>query len=107
MQWHQNYSALGGNLLLTAVVVAIPIFYLFWALAIQRMKGYLAGVSTLLITIALTIIVYRMPVSASSLAVRLLSEHAADSTNESPRKTIFRPFQSRSPMPRVARFVVS
>jgi len=71
MQWYQNYSALGGNLLLTAVVVAIPIFYLFWALAIQRMKGYLAGVSTLLITIVLTIIVYQMPVSTSLAAAGL------------------------------------
>ena len=53
------------------MVVAIPIFYLFWALAIQRMKGYLAGVSTLLITIVLTIIVYQMPVSTSLAAAGL------------------------------------
>jgi L-lactate transport len=71
MQWHHNYAALGGNLLLTAVVVAIPIFYLFWALAIQRMKGYIAGVSTLLVTIVLTIVVYQMPVSASLAAAGL------------------------------------
>jgi L-lactate transport len=71
MQWHQNYAALGGNLLLTAVVVAIPIFYLFWALAIQRMKGYIAGVSTLALTIVLTILVYHMPVSASLSAAAL------------------------------------
>ena len=71
MQWHHNYAALGGNLLLTAVVVAIPIFYLFWALAIQRMKGYIAGVTTLLLTIVLTIVVYGMPVGASLSAAAL------------------------------------
>ena len=71
MQWHHSCAALGGNLLLTAVVVAIPIFYLFWALAIQRMKGYIAGVSTLLITIVLTVVVYQMPVSASLAAAGL------------------------------------
>jgi lactate permease len=71
MQWHHSYAALGGNLLLTAVVVAIPIFYLFWALAIQRMKGYIAGVTTLLITIVLTIAVYGMPVGVSLSAAAL------------------------------------
>jgi L-lactate transport len=71
MQWHHSYAALGGNLLLTAVVVAIPIFYLFWALAIQRMKGYIAGVTTLLLTIVLTIVVYGMPVGASLSAAAL------------------------------------
>lgn len=62
MQWYQNYSALGGNLGLTALVVAIPIFFLFWALAIKRMKGYLAGVLTLLIALVDVILVYQMPV---------------------------------------------
>lgn len=71
MQWHHTYAALGGNLLLTAVVVAIPIFYLFWALAIQRMKGYIAGVTTLLITVVLTILVYGMPVGTSLSAAAL------------------------------------
>lgn len=65
MQWNQNYSALGGNLLLTAVVVAVPILYLFWALAVKRMKGHVAGISTLLITIVLSVLVYRMPVTAA------------------------------------------
>jgi len=37
VQWNQNYAALNGSLLLTALVVAIPIFFLFWALAVKRM----------------------------------------------------------------------
>ena len=65
MQWLHNYSALGGSLGLTALVVSIPIFYLFWALAIKRMKGYLAGLSTLLLTIVIVVIAYRMPVTAA------------------------------------------
>ena len=32
MQWNQDYFALHGSLLLTALVVAIPIFFLFWAI---------------------------------------------------------------------------
>lgn len=62
MQWSQNYAALGNSVGLTALVVAIPIFFLFWALAIKRMKGHVAGLLTLLIAIVDVIIVYKMPV---------------------------------------------
>jgi lactate permease len=65
MQWNQNYSALGGSLLLTALAVAVPIVFLFWALAVKRMKGHVAGVLTLLITIVICILVYGMPVTAA------------------------------------------
>jgi lactate permease len=71
MQWTQNYSALNGSLLLTALVVAIPIFFLFWALAIKRMKGHVAGVLTLLITIVISVLVYKMPVTAALSASAL------------------------------------
>ena len=63
MSWTQNYAALGGSLGLTALVVSIPIFFLFWALAIKEMKGYQAGVLTLLITLVDVVLVYKMPVS--------------------------------------------
>ena len=71
MQWTQNYSAVNGSLLLTAIVVAIPIFFLFWALAIKRMKGHVAGCSTLLVTIIISVLAYRMPVSAAISAAGL------------------------------------
>ena len=51
MPWTQNYAALGNSIGLTALAVAIPVFYLFWALAIKRMKGHIAGSTALLITI--------------------------------------------------------
>src|SRR5208283_3277574 len=65
MQWHQNYSAVGASLLLTALVDAIPIFFLFWALAVKRMRGYLAAILPLLIANVIAVIVYQMPVSAA------------------------------------------
>ena len=71
LQWNQNYAALNGSLLLTALAVSIPIFFLFWALAVKRMKGHVAGATTLLITIAISILVYRMPVSAALSAALL------------------------------------
>jgi len=71
MQWNQNYSALNGSLLLTALVVAIPIFFLFWALAVKRMKGHVAGVITLVLSIVISILVYKMPVTAALSASAL------------------------------------
>jgi lactate permease len=71
LPWTQNYAAINGSLLLTALVVAIPIFFLFWALAIKRMKGHVAGVLTLIITILISVLVYRMPVTAALSAAAL------------------------------------
>src|SRR5271157_5167117 len=71
MPWYQNYAAVGNSLGLTAFLVAIPIFYLFWALAVKRMKGHVAGLTTLLLTLVITILVYRMPVSVGLSATAL------------------------------------
>ncbi len=71
MPWNQNYAALNGSLLLTALVVAIPIFFLFWALAVKRMKGHVAGLLTLALTIVISVVVYRMPVTAALSASAL------------------------------------
>lgn len=71
MQWHHDYAAMGGSLGLTALVVAIPIFYLFWALAVKRMKGHIAGLSTLILTIAIVVFTYGMPVSVAASASAL------------------------------------
>jgi lactate permease len=64
MQWLQNYSSLGSTGF-TALVVAIPIFFLFWALAIKRMKGHVAGLLTLFIAIIDVVLVYKMPVGTA------------------------------------------
>ena len=53
-QWFHNYSAVGNSLGLTALVVSIPIVFLFWALSVKRMKGHLAGLLTLILTIIVT-----------------------------------------------------
>src|ERR1700760_1224283 len=71
MQWLHNYAAVGGSLGWTALVVAVPIFFLFWALAYKRMKGHVAGVLTLLLTLLITILAYGMPVSTAVSAAGL------------------------------------
>lgn len=57
-----------GNLLLSAGLAAVPIFYLFWALAWKRMKGHWASLSTLVIALAIAVIGYDMPVHLAALA---------------------------------------
>jgi len=70
-QWFHNYAAVGNSLGLTALVVSIPIFFLFWALAVKRMKGHIAGILTLALTIVITILAYGMPVGVALSAAAL------------------------------------
>jgi L-lactate transport len=69
--WFHNYSAVGHSLSLTAMVAALPIFFLFWALAYKRMKGYLAASLTLLLMLLVTITAYGMPGRAAVSAAVL------------------------------------
>jgi lactate permease len=57
----QNFTAVGGNLALSAIVALIPIIYFFWALAIKRMKGHIAGLTTLVDALVVAIVAYKMP----------------------------------------------
>ncbi|MEK3799492.1 L-lactate permease [Peribacillus sp. FSL H8-0477] len=61
MTFVQDVTAVGGSLGLTALVAVIPILYFFWALAIKRMKGYIAGLTTLLIALILAVAAFGMP----------------------------------------------
>ncbi|HJV45733.1 MAG TPA: lactate permease LctP family transporter [Bacillota bacterium] len=61
MTWTQVFTPVGGNLGLSALVALLPILYFFWALAIKRMKGYIAGITTLLFAILIAVLVYKMP----------------------------------------------
>lgn len=61
MTFVQDVTAVGGSQGLTALVAVIPILYFFWALAIKRMKGYIAGLTTLLIALILAVAAFGMP----------------------------------------------
>lgn len=67
MIWKMDIDPI-GNIFLSALVALIPIFYLFWALAIKRMKGHRAAISGTLIAIVLAIFVYGMPVQYAFLS---------------------------------------
>lgn len=57
-----------GNLGLSALMAAIPIFYLFWALAVKRMKGHWAAISAVVIAVVVAIAGYGMPVHLALLS---------------------------------------
>jgi lactate permease len=69
MTWTQNFTPVGDHLALSALVALIPILYFFWALAIKRMKGYMAGLTTLLVALAVVVVVYKMPVGMAVMSV--------------------------------------
>lgn len=56
------------NLSLSALVAALPILFIFWALTIRKMKGYLASTLTALVAIGLAIGVYGMPAKLALLS---------------------------------------
>jgi len=65
MQWVQDYYAVNNNVFLTALCAVLPILFLFWALAIKKMKGYMAIFFTWLITILVAILAYGMPLNTT------------------------------------------
>lgn len=61
MTWTQNFTPITDNLVLSSIAALIPILYFFWALTIKRMKGYFAGITTLLVALAVAVLIYGMP----------------------------------------------
>jgi lactate permease len=61
MNWTQVTDPL-NSISLSAIVAAIPVLFIFWALVIRKMKGYLASLLTLVIAAGFSVLVYKMPV---------------------------------------------
>ena len=59
--WTQVYDP-AGNLWLSAFIAALPIIFFFIALTVLRMKGHVAGTITVLISLAVAILFYKMPI---------------------------------------------
>ncbi|UXM95726.1 L-lactate permease [Bartonella sp. HY329] len=64
MEWVQNYIPV-GNIWVSSIIAVIPILFFFIALTVLRMKGYLAGTITVLLTFLIAILVYKMPINAA------------------------------------------
>ena len=68
MNFTQNFTAFGDNLALSALAALIPILYFFWALAIKRMKGHIAGLTTLAVAMVVAVLVFEMPTSMAFMS---------------------------------------
>jgi lactate permease len=56
------------NIALSALVAAIPVLFIFWALIIKKIKGYQASLFTTIIAVLIAVMVYKMPVKLALLS---------------------------------------
>ncbi|MGE7114238.1 L-lactate permease [Lysinibacillus sp. NPDC047702] len=68
MTFTQNFTAVGDSLGWSAAVAIIPILYFFWALAVKKMKGYMAGLTTLLVSLLLAVFAFKVPVATAIMS---------------------------------------
>lgn len=68
MIFEQNFSVVGGNLALSAIVALIPILYFLWAMGIKRMKGHIAATTTLALALVLAVVAYKMPIGTALMS---------------------------------------
>ncbi len=67
MNWTQIIDPV-NNIALSALLAAVPILFIFWALIIKKMKGYIASLLTALVALLVAVFVYGMPVKLASLS---------------------------------------
>ncbi|WP_342761568.1 L-lactate permease [Bacillus sp. BR3(2024)] len=65
--WTQVYDPF-GNIWISAAVALIPIIFFFLALAVFRMKGYVAGFITVVITVLVALFAYKIPFTMAMAA---------------------------------------
>ncbi|MFC0180368.1 lactate permease LctP family transporter [Thorsellia kenyensis] len=65
--WSHNYNPF-DNLWLSAFVALIPIIFFFIALAGFRLKGHVAGALTMMVSIAVAVIAFGMPVNKAFMS---------------------------------------
>ncbi|PGL26676.1 L-lactate permease [Bacillus thuringiensis] len=65
--WTQVYDPF-GNIWISAAVALIPIIFFFLALAVFRMKGYVAGFITVVLTVLVALFAYKMPFTMAMVA---------------------------------------
>lgn len=68
MKWTQVIDPL-NNIILSVLVAAIPILFIFWALIIRKMKGYQASLIAIVIATIIAILVYGMPIKLAVLSI--------------------------------------
>lgn len=67
MKWQQLTDPF-NNIGLSALLAVVPILFIFWALIIQKMKGYQASILATLISIFIAVTAYGMPMKLALLS---------------------------------------
>ncbi len=67
MPWKQVVDPF-GNLAVSALLAAIPVIFLFWALAWKKMKGQWAALGAVILAVLVAVIGYGMPAKYALLA---------------------------------------
>ncbi len=67
MNWQQVIDPF-DNIILSALLAVVPILFIFWALIIQKMKGYQASLIATALAILIAITAYGMPVKLALLS---------------------------------------
>ncbi|WP_373516094.1 L-lactate permease [Persicitalea sp.] len=67
MNWQQITDPF-DNIALSALLAVVPILFIFWALIIQKMKGYLASLIATALAILIAVSAYGMPVKLALLS---------------------------------------
>lgn len=62
MPWIQNYITVADSVILSALVAAIPLFILFYLLAVRKSKGHIAAICGLIGALIVAIFIWKMPV---------------------------------------------
>lgn len=65
--WNQSYDPL-GNIWLSSLIAAVPIIFFFAALTRLKLKGYVAGTLTVILSLAVAVGFYGMPTSMALAA---------------------------------------
>jgi lactate permease len=68
MIWTQNVNPF-HSIAISALVASIPIVFIFWALIIKKMKGYLASLLTTIVAVLITFFAFGMPLKLSLLSI--------------------------------------
>ena len=68
MSWTQVYTPVGNNLLLSALVAAIPVIVLLGLLAIFHVRAHLAALIGLASALIIAIAIYGMPTKLAAMA---------------------------------------
>src|SRR6187549_2424364 len=66
--WQQDYEPVGGSLIASALVAAIPIAVLFFMLGVRRKPSWMAAITALAVAFVLALAAYRMPPTLALMA---------------------------------------